>query len=35
MPLVEEDGGEYDVTEEATQACRTQSPVLKGIPIRR
>ena len=35
MPLVQEDGSEYDVTEEATEVRRTHTPVLKGIPVRR
>ena len=35
MPLVQEDGSEYDVTEEATEVRRTQTPVLKGIFVRR
>ena len=35
MPFVQEDGSEYDVTEEATEVRRTQTPVLKGIPVQR
>ena len=35
MPLVQEDGSEYDVTKEATEVRRTQTPVLKGILVRR
>ena len=35
MPFVQEDGSEYDVTEEATQVRRTQTPVLQVIPVRR
>ena len=35
MPFLQEDGSEYDVTEEATEVRRTQTPVLKGIPVRR
>ena len=33
MPFVQEDGSEYDVTEEATEVRRTQTPVLKGISV--
>ena len=35
MPFVQEDGGEYDVAEEATEVRRTETSMLKGIPVRR
>ena len=34
MPFVQEDGSEYDVTKEATEVRRTQTSVLKSIPVR-
>ena len=34
MPFAQEDGGEYDVAEEATEVRRTETSVLKGIPVR-
>ena len=35
MSFVQEDGSEYGVAEEATEVCRTQTPVVKGISVRR
>ena len=35
MPFVQEEGGEYDFAEEATEVRRTRTPVLKGISMRR
>ena len=35
VPLVQEDGSEDDVAEEATEVSWTQTSVLQGIPVRR
>ena len=35
MPFVHEDGSEYGVAEEATEVRRTQTPVVKGLSVRR